>query len=655
MRITSLSLQDFRSYASAEVEFPEPISIVRGLIGRGKTTLAQAIQLSLTRQAEGTDPRGAGALDKVRLGAKKAVIGVTVEGKAGPVKIRTSYTPSGRDQKITAETAGMDEAFANYLEANKLRLSCAFDSDFFIAQKPEDQKAILAGLVMPQKYDFDEAIINLLAKHLRRLGWHPEQISQYLGGSEPLSLIDTIYKRVYDDRKEAKAVLNSIYVPPDPKKPEHTIEEINQELATLRAKASKEAKAVTRTGTARLGRLEAELQAAERALKTAIERYTAAKQERDKADNGILAGPALNKLKKTAANRAQWNLLETALEEGSKKLEAYVEAERVYKELKTEKVCPECTQPITPKFIDGKLAELAEAFDTANQLQQTRKKEQLDLGDIAGAEHVIAEHDKAVAAKLEATRRVTAAEEAVKTATTERDDLARAVEAEKANVAAAAPADTSALDAINKAISEWEGELGPAAQYQATLDQIERAKARRIEQEATVKDLESLCEYFGKDGVKATIIRENIDAFANLVNAVLAFWVFKADFQFEPYQFLVTGQYGQLPLKELSRGQKKFFAIALQCAIAIQSKIRCVVIDDGDVLVDADRIKLFQVVQWLIEANQLEQAIIILADGKTDPPKNPQPGVAYYRVDDGKVERALADSIRMGSMACGMA
>jgi hypothetical protein len=92
-------------------------------------------------------------MDKVRTGATKALIEAVIEGKQGLVTLSTQYGPgkAGRQQRIKTEPESekVAQGFDAYLDKNQERLSCVLDSTYFVGQKAEAQKAILAALVLP--------------------------------------------------------------------------------------------------------------------------------------------------------------------------------------------------------------------------------------------------------------------------------------------------------------------------------------------------------------------------------------------------------------------------------------------------------------------------------------------------------------------------
>jgi DNA repair exonuclease SbcCD ATPase subunit len=618
MKITSISVKDFRSYEQAEIAFSQPLTIIRAPNGSGKTSLQQAVELSLTSRTDGTDPRGAGANAKIRNGAKKAFIEVLLETAKGSIELKTTYGPgkTGRQQSIS------DPNFDQYLEKNKERLSCVLNTRYFTSLKPKEQSDVLAGLVLPTSYEFDSKMQWMAENRLGAFDWSKRR---------PVAVIDQVYETAYNARKTAKATLAAIYIPQQPAKPEYSSERVQKELADLRKKAAAETKTLKGGGNAAVGRLESELERANQSLSALKAKREEASQRY--AEIQLLDPATLKKAQKAAAGRRLFNELQAKMVELNNEIHAQRNAQDIYRDLLAEPFCPTCSQAITREFVAGKIAEHVALENEAIEAQRNLLKEQQALGDIARAEKDLVEQASLSADKdryrLECAQIETRISEANSAVRKLEEDLRLAISS------ATEPPDTSALDALNEQIAQWEARLGPATTYESTLAAIERETKRYEEQKQVVADLETLCTYFGKDGIKAKLISEHIEAFAATVNSVLSTWGFAATFSFDPYEFLVTGEHGQLPLEELSGGETFMFCAALQCAIAIHGKIKTVVIDEADTLVDAARNRLFKCVKGLLDAGHLDQAIILEASGLTEAPQ--KPGVAYYRVVDGKV------------------
>jgi tetratricopeptide (TPR) repeat protein len=641
MKLGRMHLQNFGPYEDCEVIFDEPLSILRSLDNaQGKTKLTQAIQLSLTEICAGVDGKGSGAADKIRIGANKAVLTAGLETAKVPMQLVTTYSP-GRTQRIIPGQGGegvekLAEGFKAYLAKSAERLSCCLDSHFFIESKPADQKAILAALVLPTSYDFDPKMVELANKYLPGINWT----------LSPVTIIDQVYgddkTGVYNARKLAKSTLAGIYIPQRPQQPEFTAQRVQEKLADLRAKQAKEAKKVKGGGTVQLGRAEQLLASEQDKLKAAhAERQEAVKRQAE-IDAQLLDGPTLTKHKQVAAGRKVYDELASEIATVSQDIAEYKQAQDIFASMLQDEhgnpvdhaPCPTCTQTITRAFISGRIADHKKLEDAAIQQKGELEAKQKALGDIAGAEAALKAHEVKVQEKLEQVKKVTATEERIKQI--EKAIGEYQVALDKAKTEQSAPADTSALDALNAEITQWEARLSPAVQYESTLKQIEESQKRWEEQNARVNDLESLCSYWGPRGVKSRLIAENIDSFQESANSVLGKWGYSIRLQFEPWSFDVAtpdtdGKY--LPLKELSGSELFRFCVSFQVAVAVASKIRMVLIDAADILAQSQQGQgiLMGTLKSLIDTKVLDQAIVLSTDLRTE--INRKNGVAYFRVE----------------------
>lgn len=633
MKIASIALKNFRVYDSAEVSFDQPLCIIRGINHSGKSSVAQAIQIALAKRSEGTNAKGDGAMDKVRGEGAKAEIVVGIDGKAGPVDVRVTYGPNktGRNQFITSDNDKVPEAFEKFLNQNNVRLSCVLDTGYFVAQKDEEQKAILAALVLPATHNFDANMVLLAEKHLGAFQWT----------KPPVALIEQAYDAAYSARKSAKATLGGIFIGADPRVPEYSATAVQEKLAELRAKAAKETKRKP-AGTVQIGRVQQQIETAEKAIKVDDDTI-GAEGEKIKDLKALMLDPAeVKKHEKIAGGKSIFDTLQEQIEVADGEASGYQDAREAFEELLENPHCPTCTQVITPEFIQAKVVEFIGHKKESLELIANFQQQQKSLGDITGSEKLLTAHRQR---QEEITQRHENINQA-KTRISEQQVKLVALKAdlEEAQKLEAEPVDTSALDALTAEIATWEERLTPALTYVSGMKANEDARARKTAQTTVVSELESLCAYFGKDGVKATLIKEHVGGFTTTVNSVLKTWGYEARLEIEPYEFLVKQSEQRvngtldrwLPLKELSGSEQMMFGAALQTAVAIHSNIRMVLIDKADTFVGAERKRLLGCVYKLTQGKMLDQAIVLESNESIEAPK--QDGVAFYRTWDGKVE-----------------
>lgn len=624
MRIAKVTLKDFRLFENAEIVLDQPLSIIRGHNHSGKSSIARAIQLALSHRTDDVADNGAGANDDIRNGASKAEINVDMAGKSGAVGIRTTYGPNktGRDQSFTGPAPSV-EALQKKLESDRARFRCCLDSHYFLGTDEKTRRAVLASLVIPPRYDFDAAIVEIATKRLGTFAWD----------KSPVALIDQVYGAAYDARKAAKAALGAIYVPAVPQRPEHAAEAVQIKLIELRARAAKESKKKA-PGTVQLGRAEKELEQLEAKLKESEEEQEGAQQELQQVNGEIFDQAGLRKHEKTAAGRTLYIQLQEKIDAASREIEDYDGAVEVYMGLLEDPCCPTCTQVITKEFIDLKIGQIRTEKQECIEGRLALMKEQQGLGDILGSEKALRENVASAEKKKGIQNELSALSTTIATLSTQ--IIAAKAQLEDAKAAEASPVDTTVIDSLNTEIAAWEKQLTPAIQYESTLKQIETGRAQQDAKKSEVSDLEKLCSYFGKDGIKATLIQENLEGFKAQIDNVLQAWGYESKLDIEAGEFSVLTPTGWVKATKISGSEKMFFKIALQAAIAVFSKIRMIVVDPLDEMIDTERKKAFACINGMLKAGTLDQAILVEANVAEAASRE---GVAYYRVADGKVAK----------------
>src|ERR1051325_6905840 len=102
MRVTRLSLRDFRSYDAAELRPGPGLTVVHGRNGAGKTNLLEAIYFACT----GRSCRTANEREVVRFGAPAAHVDLFAEDAEGPCALAVGFSP-GEPKRLVADGAAV--------------------------------------------------------------------------------------------------------------------------------------------------------------------------------------------------------------------------------------------------------------------------------------------------------------------------------------------------------------------------------------------------------------------------------------------------------------------------------------------------------------------------------------------------------------------
>ena len=136
MRITDLTLENFRNYRSEVFSFGEGVNVIVGENAQGKTNCVEAVFLLAT----GYSPRLKKDKQVILYGEKKATARATADSVGGKVTVELSYYDQG-DKKILingVETKKVGELFGNihavYFSPQELKL---------IQESPDDRRRFM--------------------------------------------------------------------------------------------------------------------------------------------------------------------------------------------------------------------------------------------------------------------------------------------------------------------------------------------------------------------------------------------------------------------------------------------------------------------------------------------------------------------------------
>ena len=103
MRILSVALRDFRSYAEAEASFGPGLTVITGPNGAGKTNLVEALYFGCT----GRSCRTSNEREVVRFGAPAARVVVRAESDTGAHELSVGFAP-GQPKRMKADGAAVE-------------------------------------------------------------------------------------------------------------------------------------------------------------------------------------------------------------------------------------------------------------------------------------------------------------------------------------------------------------------------------------------------------------------------------------------------------------------------------------------------------------------------------------------------------------------
>src|SRR5919198_1155913 len=107
MRVTRLTLRDFRSYGGAEVRLGSRLTVVSGRNGAGKTNLLEALYFACT----GRSCRTANERECVRFGAYLTRLEIACEDDVGSHRVAVGFAP-GEPKRMQVDGADVERLAA---------------------------------------------------------------------------------------------------------------------------------------------------------------------------------------------------------------------------------------------------------------------------------------------------------------------------------------------------------------------------------------------------------------------------------------------------------------------------------------------------------------------------------------------------------------
>lgn len=621
MRFRKIQLQNFRSHTDTTLEL-DRLSVIRGTNAAGKSSIEQAIQITIAGHADGTTADGKGSIGLIRAGAAKAFITMAIQ--------KSPETPDERILKCalngTARTvlvtkpddpqyAGGEE-WKEWLVLNRSVLSCLVNNRYFVDLKEDDQKDVLASIILPKTYEWPEWVKPMCHDLSLKINW----------AKTPFEIIDQAYDVAFKERTNVNRDVKNFKMPEGDTTGHESYQQYSQLLATRQkeldaAKASK-------------ARLEEQYRLNRATLDAAYQRRDEADVRLSREQQGIEAIEAkiltpgkLKEHQKIAKGEKDAAKLDIELLTLDAQIRVKKDARSALNKISTQPTCPTCTSPITEELVATLAQPLNAEIDKLVHDRQANIDQRKALGNPSESARFVAEH-------MQAEQDMERAKQRIKDEQTIIGD-AEAKIAELESASGAAP-DTSAIDADIAQLSD-KVQRGTEAVNIARAAAELHARKEKAEEErksllAAQSNLNKLVEYFGSE-VKTELLAGSIGTFTDAMNEVLGQWGYTCQLSIEPYVFAIMFRDSDnmphpISLKHLSKSQRYRFATAFQVALAIISGFRFVIVDEADIYDTAGRSGLFTA----LNSGDLDQAIVMGTDERTAVPDIA--GTVFYRFDD---------------------
>lgn len=576
MKIRTIRLVNFRNFADRTFTLGDR-TFLAGLNGAGKSTVIDAISWGLRGVCRGTDARGAGSKDLIRMGADEATVQVDL-GEDGLIT-RTvgrngSSTSSAKSDAILARLGVTDAA----LEA------CLYGRAFFALHHKEAKDLLLKVLDVRIPADAIPGV-------------------DLQGRPADLDTLDLLFKSAFDNRAAAKKALAAVALPDLPK-----VVPLEHDSAKLSVLATA-ARTTERQAAANLSALTTELhqvvQARQKLVRVNVDelagkRGVHEKMLRDETQKSVAAAAVIADLSQKAGL-------------SQSELGARIQ-DRKTLILKVQAHDPErgCVlNPAIPCLTDAKLfaAQVKDLKAQVKALEADVKAGAALASELAQAQQAKADADRAVVYHQGQIAQVDAALEAA-------DDTDRDIgllDADKARLERAVADAKMAQDEAIIRSGSLATDAQNAAAYQTALQARQAAEDKRDKLAADVERLEALVTLLGPKGVRASALQDAVADFEGAINAGLDGFGFKLAIQAEPWEVAISRDgVTFLPFDLLSDGEKLWTGVAFQQALAAVTGLGFLAVDATETVVGLNRAMLTRVIML----SPVDQIVIAMAKGE---------------------------------------
>ena len=385
MKIKSIRLQGIRNHTDSIIDIGnDSFVVIRGVMGSGKSSIAQGLSLNVAQSTMDLSADGKGFVSKIKRGENKGVITAEIQGKH---LIRNAVTldavKSERSSYVECldnpDEKGIIIGFANFLKAKREALLVATNTQYLLSVKDEATlKNILAKLVLPAHHDFPEDKIAAVNSALGT------GIIDFSG--EPFGIIEKTYKLLYKERETVNRQVKD-FVVPDALSAPQGVDSAALQVKLNQAREERQKLSNDRDEAVRKGN---EIEVKRTRLQTRIEslqtKITEETNRLKTATENILSDAKVKSLTKIAESKESLAKLErerTIL--ASTISDLTKECARLNEVAEIGDSCPTCGQNIEGELLVKMLAKSVTGRQEALQRDTEILRQMQELGDVTGA------------------------------------------------------------------------------------------------------------------------------------------------------------------------------------------------------------------------------------------------------------------------------
>ncbi|MFB3910416.1 MAG: AAA family ATPase [Candidatus Eisenbacteria bacterium] len=684
MNPAHLSIRNFLGITEADYDLSQPITLLSGHNGAGKSSTLDAIKFALTGRCRGTDAGGKGAENLIRIGTDEASVDFSWTTPEGSWQLVRTIARGRGVSVALVEPGGTTlsgvapvRARLESLIGNADLCEATLDAPSFFALSRDKQAKVLATVVG------SEYTVLACEEEARALGLSDpavDSVSRVLtkltAGRETFGgeVLEAAYQRAYTKRTEEKKTLKDLEAelkqkPRVGKVP--TDEEINASADLLCQTEDETGRVREKIGALR-ARVEQRQQIEDQIAEAEKQLAAIEPTEQQQADSDLVlalndaeCGPSLEELQDEVLS------LEDACGSATASL---AEREQARKELKdlTDREDQEIVAIESGAIVCPSIHAPAECpLSAARKTERTALLPGLKKQAFADKQKLV----KACTARDKARKDLDALESGLAAARLRLKDAQRKqaeIAERQAQAARSEGEDAGRREAIEQQLADLRGRLSSLGDPQADLSAAEQrlfglqrdvTEARRVgedlasqqrladerttlevrleQQRATVTVLEEIVPALGPKGIPARLIQRAAEPLMRHANLVLddltdngyALSVTAGDAGLE-LEIWKAGNEEALPIEMLSTSERLRIGVALGAALCGRTLLGVLVVDNVDIL-DADNKQLLgQVVRDL---GNVQSVISISTREK---PAWPAEGIASYWIEGG-VARAV--------------
>ena len=656
MRISRLSLKNFRSHAETAFEF-DRITILRGPNAAGKTTILHALEWLLTnRVAQVTDEAGRNSDRLMTTGATEFSISADIfepeigEEDAGRITRNKSRNGMGiivqAPDFSTPDRLGEDaEKWIREQIGPQDQIRVLLNSGRFISMSEKEQAALLIAALAGKSVAIPKAIQDAMRAACGSV------IANLANDADAEKVHAEYYKLRTAFNRDVKSFgeLKAPEIPAD--MPDSA--SVSSKLTLLRSERDGLVNSRTRKLTEAQSKGALDKQNKLNALEN--ERAEIVRQWEQKAAQlkqaladikiykaAILEDDELERLNKIVSKTQTYRELQESHRTLMNQLAA-IDRDRLQlqskKDSKKPAVCPTCGQKIAAEDLEPQIAaKEKERERTAESLAHVSKQIDFIGGEPGEASAKVEAHKKACIAIAPAEKIARDLKSLPTQPDTKIIDF-NIKQLKEMPVEQAETPDTSDLDAkikdVETRIAKGETVLSQITLLEGERKQYEQAAAKLTAAREKADKADIVVKAFEPGGaIRAELIGDAAETFKARLIESLARFDFTCNFSLHPYTFTVES----MEISQLCESEKFRFGVAFQVALAEATGINFVCIDRSDVLVSEE---MRGELAGLLMQSRLDQAIAFLASPNPQALSQPLPdGVRFIDLVkvDGKTQ-----------------